>query len=139
MYKPTYFELYELIDPEIYDSVGEDAWKLLDENALITLDKLRKKFGPIRVNDWMEGGRYKESGLRRKNSPTGARRSMHKYGKAFDCKFFHKSIQEVFEYIIENEHEFPELKRLEHFHATPTWLHFDVKETNQSGIYVFRP
>ena len=139
MYKPKHFALHELVDPQIYEIIGENAWKLLNEGALKTLDQLRDKFGALYVNTWYRGGSYKESGLRRANTNTGSSRSQHRVGCAFDCKFKNADIEEVYQYILENQQDFPYIKRIENISATPTWLHFDVKETGQSEIYVFNP
>jgi hypothetical protein len=64
------------------------------------LDALRDKFGPITVNDWSWGGTFKESGYRSATSRTGAKYSQHRYGRAFDCKFGHVTVQGVYTYLI---------------------------------------
>lgn len=138
-YRPKHFRLEELVDPHIYQARGARAWELLRPDALISLDLLRMRFGPLIVNDWHGGGRYSESGLRRFDTDTGAKWSMHKYGAAFDCKFVQVSSQEVHAYVLANADEFPQITVLEDIAATPTWLHFDVRISNREGIWVVNP
>lgn len=55
MYKCSHFKIQELVPPAIFEARGEKAWELLDERLLITLDRLRDRFGPITVNNWHSG------------------------------------------------------------------------------------
>lgn len=148
MYRPKHFTLAELVDPEIYKARGERAWELLRPEALVTLDTLREKFGPMIVNNWHWGGTawlpdpdkiYRESGLRRFDSETGAVWSLHRYGAASDCKFKLVTPQEAHAYILSHPGEFPQLTTLEAIAATPTWLHFDCRNHNKVGIWVVNP
>lgn len=134
-----HFQLQELVDPQIYEDRGERAWELLRPTALITLDQLRNVFGPIIVNDWHKGGTYKESGLRRQDTTTGAKWSIHRYGGAFDCKPKACTVKDMFDYILAHSEEFPHLTTLEDIKATPTWLHFDDRNHNHGGIWVVNP
>lgn len=138
-YRPQNFILQELVPPSIYQRLGEKAWDLLNENALRSLQALRDKFGPITVNTWHSGGGFKESGLRERYTLTGAPKSAHKSGQAFDCKPKFCTPHEMFDYILDNQGEFPLIRRLEDINATPTWLHFDVVEHPGPRIRVFRP
>ena len=139
IYRPRNFILQELVPPSIFERMGEGAWNLLNEDALRSLQALRDTFGALVVNNWHKGGAYKESGLREANTTTGAPRSAHKRGEAFDCKPQRCSVREVFDYIVANPSEFPLIRRLEDIAYTPTWLHFDVVAHGGSGIRVFRP
>lgn len=139
-YKPKYFTIQELVNPRFLEEMTEEqVWALLDDNALEMLDALREKFGPITVNNWSFGGRFKDSGLRHPESKVGAKGSAHKQGKAFDCKFSKAKLSDVHAYILENQAEFPKIKRLECLSATPTWLHFDTRDSGRPGIHVFKP
>ncbi len=139
IYRPKFFILQELVPPSLFDLLGEQAWELFDQNALIALDKLREHFGAIVVNDWHKGGPYKESGLRETNTKTGAPRSAHKVGKAFDCKPKKWTVSDMYNYVVDNPREFPEIRRVENIRFTPTWFHFDTIEHGNEGIRVFRP
>ena len=82
-YRPDHFRLEELVDPLLFRHAGERCWELLDERALQALDALRERFGPLVVNNWHSKGSsftnqiYRESGLRRWDTKTGAARSQH--------------------------------------------------------------
>jgi len=145
MYRPKHFKLEELVDPELFKALGERCWELLDEDALQMLDCIRERFGPVVVNNWHTNGSsftnqiYRHSGLRRMDSKIGSSRSQHKWGKAFDCKFEDYEPHQVFNYIVDHPEDFPLITRLENVKHTPTWLHFDTKETDGDDIYVFNP
>lgn len=139
MYRPKFFILQELVDPSIYEHWGERAWEWLDRPALVTLDSLRNKFGPITVNNWHAGGLFKESGLRTFKTSTGAQWSMHRYGRAFDPKPKNATPQEVHAYVLAHPDEFPLLTTLEAIEDTPTWVHFDTRNHGKPGIWVVNP
>lgn len=138
-YRPPHFIIQELVDPEIFERLGDGTWGLLDERALRALESVREKFGPITVNNWHRGGRYKESGLRRSDTTTGAPKSAHKQGKAFDCKPSKISVHEMYHYIINNPDEFPLIRRVESIEYATTWVHLDTVEHPGKGIRVFNP
>lgn len=139
IYRPKHFALHELVGPAVFAERGERAWELLRPGALMALDALREKFGPITVNNWKSGGQYKESGLRDFGTSTGAKYSMHKYGGAFDCKFKDYTPKEVAAYILAHPQEFPTLTCIENPDSTPTWLHIDDRNHGQAGIWVVNP
>lgn len=139
IYRPRYFDLHELVCPEIFEARGQRAWELLDVYALITLDQLRERFGPMTVNDWYWGGQFKYSGLRPFTGGVGAEYSQHRFGRAFDLKPKDTTPQEMFTYIVERQDKFPHLRVLENIEATPTWLHFDVRNHTRSGIWIVNP
>ena len=61
----NYFFLDELVPPSIYSARGENAMQLIDYRIVMALDHLRDVIGkPILVNNWINGGQYRESGLR---------------------------------------------------------------------------
>lgn len=138
-YKCRYFDIKELVTPEVYYERGEKAWSIFDVRALKTLDALREKFGKITVNDWCFGGKFTESGLRVAGCKHFRQFSAHSFGRAFDCKFSDVSPVEVQEYILEHPDEFPYIGRIERAQHTKTWLHFDVGNYRHKGIYVFFP
>ena len=138
-YRPQYFQLYELVPPEIFKERGQRAWEMLRPEALAMLDGLRKKFGPIKINDWMDGGHYTESGLRRFDSKTGAEFSMHRYGCAFDAKFRDVLPAEAHAYILAHQGEFPLITAIEAIESTPTWVHADTRNSDRTGIWIVHP
>ncbi len=137
--KPDNFILQELVNPVIFHARGDAAWELLDPRAMGMLQKLRDKFGRCRVNDWHDGGGYRDSGLRSMNSGVGAVYSQHKFGRAFDCKFRDATPEEVFKYVLKNHAEFPYITVIENVEFTPTWFHFDTRNTQRADIWVVNP
>jgi hypothetical protein len=128
----------ELADPSIIAERGEQTWNLLNPLALMSLDALREKFGPIVVNGLHNGHNYTESGLRRSDTATGSKWSIHKFGGAFDCKPRACTVKDVYDYVLAHPDEFPHINRVENIAATPTWYHFDVANA-ASRIQVVNP
>lgn len=138
IYRPRHFRLVELVDPAIIAWRGEQAWNLLSPLALMSLDALREKFGPIIVNGHYNGKDFTESGLRRADTGTGSKFSMHKFGGAFDCKPRACTVKDIYDYVLAHPDEFPHINRVENIAATPTWFHFDVANV-QTRILVVNP
>lgn len=137
--KSKHFAIQNLVPPEVWASRGENAWELIDQRLIFTLDDLWDNLGPFVVNDWHTGGHYKESGLRSAGTSTGAQFSQHKYGRAADCKFKDQAPVQAYQFIMKNPDKFPYLSTLEDLEATPTWLHVDVRNHNATGIKVVKP
>jgi hypothetical protein len=91
------------------------------------------------VNNWHLGGAFSESGFRDPGSQTGARLSQHKRGAAFDTKYRDAPPREVFDYLLAHADEFPLITVVEDIAATPSWVHFDVRNANWDGIRVVKP
>lgn len=146
-YRPKHFTIDELVDPWFIANYPEVAcWNLLDEKALRAIDALRDKFGPLLIN----GRGYTESGLRRPDTKTGAKFSMHKVGKAFDLKPLQKgvTVTMMFDWIMANQAEAYAMgiRRVEDIQYTTKgathWLHVDAKDTgaeNVGKIVVVKP
>lgn len=150
MKRPQHFTIHELADPSIIAERGEEAtWGLLDPRLFPALDWLRGIFGPISINGMYRGVRFTESGLRRKDTKTGAKFSQHKAGRAADCKFHNVEETEVYRYIMANQSEAYRMgiRRVEDIAFTGRagaggWLHIDVKDTESewvNRIQVVRP
>ena len=43
IYKPEYFDLEELVCPDVFNKFGQQAWSFFDDRFLLTLDTLRRK------------------------------------------------------------------------------------------------
>lgn len=128
-YKCKHFIIQQLIPPEIFLQRGELAWELLEPRLLVTLDELWDAYGEFVVNDWHEGGSYKESGLRGWDTKTGARLSQHKFGRATDNKPKKLTPREMYEDIRKDPTRFQYLTVLEDIVSTPSWVHTDVRNT----------
>jgi hypothetical protein len=96
------------------------------------------------VNGPLNGRIFRESGLRRSDTATGAKMSQHKSGRAFDLKPRDTTVKAIYEWIIANQSEAYAMgiRRVEDIRDTPTWLHFDTKDTGPQWvgkIQVVRP
>jgi hypothetical protein len=132
MYQCEYFKIYELVPRQVYHDRGEKAWELLDERVLITLDQLRRKYGPMTVNNYEAGGDREWSGLRTKESPFYSPYSQHTFGRAADCLFSHASVDEVRKEILRYPQEYAFIHSLE---LDVNWLHFDVRNCDRIKTY----
>jgi len=153
MYIPKFFRIQEYVPPEIYEDRGELAWELMDERILISDDQMRKRYGPITINNWHTGGRFSQSGIRTfwhygtfadEDNPTQKELldahlayfrsySQHKYGRASDKKFRDVTPEEIRQDMIANPDLFPLVYSFEL--GTETWLHTDVRNCERIKTY----
>ena len=141
--KCKHFLIQQLVPPTTFEALGESAWALLSDDLLTTLDQLYEAFGPMTVNNWHSGGRFRESGLRDPNTATGAPRSQHKVGRAADIKPLKLTVREMYDAILADPSKFPLLTTLENIEFTEPgkWIHVDVRPRlpNQTGIRIVNP
>lgn len=138
----TNFFLDEFIDPITYSTYGASSRWFIDKEIVELAQFYRNYFKkPVVINNWANGGQYKESGHRRPESETGAELSQHKRGSAFDCRIVGMHPDEVRTEILKNEKTFMEagLTTLEHGDYAPTWVHSDRRWTNMDKILIVRP
>ena len=136
MYKCEYFAIHELVPRNVFHGRGEKAWELLDERLLITLDKLRVRYGRMTVNNYYWGKSREWSGLRTTDSPFYSAFSQHTFGRAADCLFESKTAEEVRQDILTNP-ESNDFKLIGSVELGVSWLHFDVR--NCDHIKIFYP
>lgn len=134
-----HFDIRELVPRHVYTERGDKAWELLDYRAILTLDALRERFGPMIVNNWHMTNRpswtAKErqwAGLRTPSSPWGTQYSQHRHGRAFDVLFRDHSSEDVRAYVLANPDEFPYIGSLE---LGVSWFHFDVRNCDRIKTY----
>lgn len=133
-YRCRWFGIEELVPRAVCEALGERAWWLLDDLALVTLDALRARYGVATVNNWALGGGRENAGLRVAGSGVGARFSQHLFGRAFDVVFRGVEAAEVRADVLANPALWP------HIHAIEdgvSWFHFDRR--NCAPIMVFKP
>ncbi len=132
IYIPDHFIIQEFVPPVVFEQRGNKAWELIDSRLAITADQLRKKFGPMTVNNWHLGGNRLWSGLRTEDSPYGSRYSQHRFGRAMDSLFSSSNVDDVRAYILDNPDEFPLIGSIE---INTSWLHFDVRNCDRIKTY----
>jgi len=62
--------------------------------------------------------------------------SQHTYGRAVDIVSNKMPAQEMREHILKNRDKYPYITRMEN---NVTWLHIDIKDTQQEEIILFNP
>lgn len=142
-YIPRHFRIEELVYPEFharFRARGDEMFMAFDERALVTLDRLRERYGPVTVNTWHACrdplNARRMSGLRPMGGAVGAELSQHIYGRAFDCLFVRVTADQVREDMrnfgamgagtrrnVANQFEF--ISRIEEFPGM-SWFHFDT-------------
>jgi hypothetical protein len=144
IYRPVYFDLHELVCPDVYATYGEVAWSFFDPRLLRTIDVLRARLNKhFIVNTWHEKGIYDERGLRCIKCSTVRKAiekdqmyfSAHMEGQAidFDCEGMLSG--ETREWIKKNYMLLPYPIRLE---ADVNWIHLDVREVAGIKVYEFK-
>lgn len=141
-YTPKHFRIEELVWPEffrLHQARGADMLMAFDERALITLDRLRERYGPVTVNNWADCRDPRNartmSGLRPLGGPVGAALSQHCFGRAFDCVFVRVTADQVRADMEEaggfmpggalRPGPFEFITRIEEFPGM-SWFHFDT-------------
>lgn len=134
MYKCEHFSIHELVPPHVFNNRGEKAWELLDERLLITLDRLRSRYGQMTINNYYWGKDREWSGLRTSDSPYYSAFSQHSFGRAADCLFTGKSAEEIRHDILANPEE-DDFKLIGSLELGVSWLHFDVRNCDRIKTY----
>ena len=144
MFIPGGFELYELFPKWFYQSSrGIEPYKLwgvFDNRLLFTMDRLRKRYGPMVANDWYWDGVNNYRGWRPTDCEVGAEFSQHKYGRAVDLKPVKVSVDEIREDILADPfHE--DFKYIACLEMGVSWLHLDVRNHDKAkyGILLVYP
>jgi hypothetical protein len=137
------FYLDEFIDPITYSERGEKSIQLMDMRIILAIQHLREVINkPITINNWASRGQFRESGLRRADTRTGARWSQHKYGRALDFRVSGMTPREVHQVIHQHERTFIErqwITTLEDVRDTPSWTHIDCRYTGKDSFLIVRP
>lgn len=138
-YKPKYFELYELLPPELYTydmMISEEARErafanYFDPKLLETIDIVREIIGlPLICNTWFQDGNRRNSGFRTQQCEVGVAQSQHKLGKAVDLICHKMSAENMRQRIEANKDKLPYQIRIE---RATSWLHIDTKGSNFKG------
>lgn len=138
-----YFFLDEFIPPEIYSVRGSRSIQLMDDRIIEGVTLLRKYAGvPFIINNWANGGKRDESGLRLPNTRTGARWSQHKFGRACDIVPRGMTVRQVFAILKAHEDEFVSkglITTVENVDITKVWLHVDCRATGLDKFLIVDP
>lgn len=145
-----YFDIREFIPESEYNKImklSEDDrlnafYKLINPKIIEIATYVRELFGkPMIINNWHTGGTYTLRGWRPLNCPVGAKKSLHKKGKAFDFDIKGLSDDEVKDTIIKHEKELYKIgvRRMESREDAGTWCHLDIQPVKgyTNKIYVF--
>ena len=132
------FQLQEFVHPVIFNRIGGRSLDFLHPHLVLAVQDLRDTFGPIVVNDWMWGGRFRDSGLRMPNGTVGAELSAHRFGTAVDLKFADVTAEDVQSEILLSPGEYSSITRMENAAKTRSWLHLEVG-VRHGEIVIFNP
>lgn len=136
-YVPRWFKAHELVSKSVFEALGNMVFEYYDDRILQTLDSLRMFFGaPITVNSWEWGGDRVASGYRGPDCEVGGDTSMHRIWRAIDCIIEGVSGTEARDVIMNHQYLFPFITRIE---DNVSHLHFDNKNINHNGIFLFQP
>jgi len=147
IHKCKHFCIEELVPEEFYrcniEKYKDNLWFLFDMKGLITLDRLRERYGKMNMNNWKWGGKDNYRGFRPPEISIGAKLSQHRFGRGFDPWFFDCTADEVREDIENNPENkaFEFITTIEDGLIAKTWFHFDTRcwDKSKNGILVIRP
>ena len=144
-----YFAIYEIVSREVYNAYGDRAYRFFDPRLMANMVWLREKLGkPIKVNNWLDGGKMEQRGLRENTSRIVMDKSKylklylsaHTRGSALDFDVKGMTANEVRDFIVKHEDEMPYKCRLERKLNGEyiTWVHLDVDDEPQNPkVYLF--
>tara|TARA_B100000497_G_C7660440_1_gene397768 strand:- start:605 stop:1072 length:468 start_codon:yes stop_codon:yes gene_type:complete len=138
------FFLSEFLPPELYSSVEKGEISEFVATGLINplvyefIFEFRKVIGkPIRVNDWIVGGQFKNRGYRLSSWGGDKNLSQHKNGNAIDFDTpNHYSPQELRTIIVDNQDKWPFIGFIE---VDINWVHVDFRYTKSNDIIFWSP
>lgn len=130
MYKCKWFNIKELVSKETYAKRGEKSWQLMDDRLLMTIDKLREKYGKMTINSWSFGGNRNWAGLRTSDSPWYSTYSQHTFGRAVDIIFNDITAEEVRKDILADP-DSDVFASINSFEEGTSWLHIDVRNVDR--------
>jgi|SaaInlLV_10m_DNA_3_1039740.scaffolds.fasta_scaffold07809_2 hypothetical protein len=136
--KSKTFKIFELVPVHLYQIVHEDSlWDMMDDKLIESIDLLKEKFpnGTMVINNYQWGGERGWSGLRTKDSKYYSEGSQHSIGKAVDCIFSEYTTEEIRNYILYHQDEFPYIGGIE---IGVSWLHLDVRDRKNNRIQQFK-
>ena len=137
MLKSKYFNISELVAPEILAIMSEDAcWRLIPDEVITGLDTLRLLHNrPIYINS--KG--LTNCGVRAVNSTTGAQQSGHKLYRGETCFDLHSDhLNDLIAMVKANFRQLG-VSRIENPLKTPSWLHVTFSKTSSATLEVFDP
>lgn len=120
----------------IYNKRGEKAWQLLNPLMLITLDRLRDRYGKCRMNNYFWKGGDQWRGLRTPDSKYYSETSQHSLGNAADPIFTNTSSEQIRTDMLEH----PNWECFEFITSIEegvSWFHFDCR--NVAPVLRFKP
>ena len=132
-----HFTIEELVSKRVFDIRGQRAWQLLDVRGLMTLDRLRRRYGRMTINDWLWGGKNESRGLRTPESKWFSEFSQHTFGRGFDVIFHDGVTAEQVRQDILAEPDHPDFEFIMSIELGVSWLHFDIR--NCERIFAFNP
>lgn len=144
-----YFDIRELVGPETYNKLGNQAWQVFDTDTLHSLLLMRVGIDkPFTVNTWHKGGEFSQRGFRDNTQQILKDKTIkgklylsgHVMGKAIDFVVSGMDSEDVRQWIINNAEIFRCKIRLEHKkNGEPiSWVHFDTKhDQTKPKIYLF--
>jgi len=142
-YKPDNFKLYELIPQEYFErwkDFQHKVWQAWDYRVLYTLQKLRDRYGKMRMNNWYWGGPNQFKGWRPLDYEGLDNLSMHKWFKAADPTPTEENSEKVRQDVLADPF-CEDFKYITCIEMNITWVHFDVRnwDKNNQGILKVYP
>ena len=142
-YRPTHFDLEELVDPVTWNLLGDKAWWLLDPRLLWTLDQIRERYNrAVTINTWKwrTDKPFTLRGFRPSSAALGGFHSQHRYGRAADFDVEGMAADEVRQDILTHPDEaaFQYITCLE---TDISWVHLDCRNWDRAkhGILLVKP
>lgn len=135
-----HFWIAEWVSKSTLEKWGSQAVLFIDPRIVLFMEIQRKLYGPLYMNNWIDGGNKDSRGYRSADDPDGAAASQHRFGRAADSVSDKYPAEERREEIIKNwdaKYRDIGVTRME---LGTSWLHVDCGWVlNQQKIFTFNP
>jgi len=138
------FNIEEFVPPHVFKQFGASSTWFLQKAHVDSIQWLRTRLGvQLIINNWAQGGQFKNRGLRTPESQLYKPYSQHSFGNASDQHSPEMSVQEMYKWVLDNQDEVlakTSIRAVEDIADTPTWLHLDSRYTpNAKSLLIVKP
>lgn len=138
----------EFVGPEIFNAPGIDPLWFVSAQQIKVAEFLKDYFSTlfgkevfITINNWHNGGPFKNRGTRAPWTDVGGKLSQHKFMNGFDFNVSGMTSDEVYDHIVENSHVFLSagITTMEDKAMTKGWTHIDFRITGMDKLFIVKP
>lgn len=135
----SHFRAEEFVPKYFWKKFGEKCIWWISPEIISMGEFIRERYGkPVKINDWIFGGKLEYRGFRPATSTVGAEYSQHKLSRAIDFNVRGMTTKEVYDDIVKNWQKDWPFTTMEDIRDTPGWTHIDCRNTKSDKLLIVR-